>query len=111
MIRPKNAYEAWMMVADSIEAHPLNYCQAWFSISVRSLVTAPAGPDLVGALKNPANECGTAFCRAGWMALKTLGEMNADGLLKIDEDRIGNLGGWGYVVRVLSRSALGTVLG
>lgn len=56
--RPTNAYELCERVCEAIAAHPLNYYQDYWITRKR---------DLPSALRVPENECGTAYCRAGWM--------------------------------------------
>lgn len=59
--RPKTAWELCERVCEAIQAHPLNYYQDYF--------VARRGGSLPEALDTPANACGTAYCRAGWMVV------------------------------------------
>jgi hypothetical protein len=58
-----NAYELLGRVCEAIEARPLSYYQGWWSQS-RGATGVCALED---ELNTPENECGTAYCRAGWI--------------------------------------------
>lgn len=57
-----NAYELLEQVCEAIAAHPLNYYQDRYVAN-----RGEGADDLPKELDTPANECGTAFCRAGWI--------------------------------------------
>jgi hypothetical protein len=64
--KPKTAYELLERVCEAITANPLNYYQGFWKArrGARGSATVCALPE---ELDKPANECGTAFCRAGWI--------------------------------------------
>jgi hypothetical protein len=68
--RPANAYELCERACEEIAAHPLNYYQDLF-VASRELGGLPTELDV------PENECGTAFCRAGWLAYIVDGKVNS----------------------------------
>lgn len=51
--RPETVYELCEMVCEAIELRPLNYIQQWWHADAKDWNEAA---------------CGTAYCRAGWMA-------------------------------------------
>lgn len=67
--KAKTAYELLGRVCEAIKAHPLSYYQRMWA----------AKPDWCFAPDVAAkNECGTVFCRAGWLVALNDGNKNID---------------------------------
>lgn len=69
--KPTNAYEACQMAASMIATNPWSYIQEVFCTH-RVYVGGDFGDKLRANLTRPENECGTAFCRAGWLVTLAL---------------------------------------
>lgn len=71
--KAKTAYELLERVCVAIEAHPAAYYQGWWKCTRGGRGGNPPLPhDIVDK-----NECGTAFCRAGWIVVSNDGNKRA----------------------------------